>query len=77
MSVTILQLVRARSLFLNQKAYFPARFMSVKRTMQDRLILRVSVLDLDNYCRFDEAYIRASEEKRRIRMLSASKLASP
>ena len=45
--------------------------------LQDRLILRVSVLDLDNSCIFNEAYIRASEEKRRIRMLSAGKPASP
>ena len=41
--------------------------------LQDRLILRVSVLDLDNSCRFNKAYIRASEEKRRIRMLSAAR----
>jgi len=39
--------------------------------MCNQLIARVSVLDLDNYCRFRKAYIRAPEETGRFRLLSA------
>ena len=35
------------------KAYFPAHFMSVKWTMRDLAITRVSVLDLDNTVVFE------------------------
>ena len=35
-----------------QKSYFPARFMSVKRTLSNIAVARVSVLDLDNSVRF-------------------------
>ena len=40
------------ALIPGSKAYFPARFMSVKRTMVQLSLNRVSVLDLDNSVRF-------------------------
>ena len=43
------KLVRNCHLYSEPKAYFPARFMSVKRTIERSVrIVRVSVLDLDN-----------------------------
>lgn len=52
------------------KAYFPARFMSVKRTMNNLAIVLVSVLDLDNSVRFSwQTYGRS--RKQPIHMLAS------